>query len=658
MYHLILAIISSIIVIIIVVVGYFLYHKQFNDVTRNYSQNIDGIVDTINSYGQSKYIVDVDQNKALDANTQAYSDLQGISVNDVSTLKQQINDLSSFEKNNTDSISKHLKAMGKFNISNELSGFNKNIQTYKDDLTKLSASVNSLPIEKQTNMMTSMGQDLDNLMDASSNMSSAISTIQRGSADNIHETNVFISNVDESLTNYLRQTEMSDYKTQIDGKYETTSDFDKYFTSKFYDFQHGLSSYAVNSDLTKYATNQDVTKSMNNLIKFSDLNNIVQKSELEQNYAPIKALNNLAPLSTVEQNYATKTYLENLFNLSQLNINKINNQIMNLSGSFGTQHTVNSLLEMTNSISSSIDDVQAQINNVYQNYVTSLAFTTTSAIESAEQSSEATTLKNIQDNLTTTWANMSNIGNVYLTKTTAANTYTQRADYDNLKQIVEAFPTNAEIAVKFGKTFAPYVGFSNLQAAYNALPNFDATFVKLNDFNAVGTLVHVLKDDMADVITDLSGMSGQKTYEYGQGVKGKQTDAGKMGYNAFSQDALDIVGAGSTVGNRLVRMYDNVTIGGNLTLGQVCLNKQCSPSPHPGPTGPRGPDGPPGPSGPGGNFSWDGNQFKYPGNLDINYLNMGNSINARSINLTNNGNITITGDDILKINNAMGYGWF
>ena len=48
-------------------------------------------------------------------------------------------------------------------------------------------------------------------------------------------------------------------------------------------------------------------------------------------------------------------------------------------------------------------------------------------------------------------------------------------------------------------------------------------------------------------------ISGANTLEFGAGVSGKEQNAGKIGYHAFSTDALDIIGAGT--GNRLIRFY-------------------------------------------------------------------------------------------------------
>ena len=63
-----------------------------------------------------------------------------------------------------------------------------------------------------------------------------------------------------------------------------------------------------------------------------------------------------------------------------------------------------------------------------------------------------------------------------------------------------------------------------------------------------------------------SSLSGTNTFEWGTGVSGKETNAGKIGYSTFtsgSNGALDIVGAGTGITNRNVRIFDNLGIGTN-----------------------------------------------------------------------------------------------
>ena len=53
-----------------------------------------------------------------------------------------------------------------------------------------------------------------------------------------------------------------------------------------------------------------------------------------------------------------------------------------------------------------------------------------------------------------------------------------------------------------------------------------------------------------------TGIDGANTLEFGAGVAGKEISAGKIGYGAFSSGAsLDIVGAGTTNNNRVVRVF-------------------------------------------------------------------------------------------------------
>ena len=53
-----------------------------------------------------------------------------------------------------------------------------------------------------------------------------------------------------------------------------------------------------------------------------------------------------------------------------------------------------------------------------------------------------------------------------------------------------------------------------------------------------------------------------KVVEFGAGVT-KEISAGKIGYQVFS-DSLDIVGAGTTAGDRKIMLYDNIYVPGNI----------------------------------------------------------------------------------------------
>jgi hypothetical protein len=59
-----------------------------------------------------------------------------------------------------------------------------------------------------------------------------------------------------------------------------------------------------------------------------------------------------------------------------------------------------------------------------------------------------------------------------------------------------------------------------------------------------------------------AAFGGSTMLEFGYGIAGKEINAGKIGYAAFTS-ALDIVGAGTT--DRTVRIFDNLTVGGITT---------------------------------------------------------------------------------------------
>lgn len=61
-------------------------------------------------------------------------------------------------------------------------------------------------------------------------------------------------------------------------------------------------------------------------------------------------------------------------------------------------------------------------------------------------------------------------------------------------------------------------------------------------------------------------LTGASPLELGVGVAGKQNDAGKFGYQLFTADALDIVGAGTTGSNRKVKIWAE---GGTTFTGPI-----------------------------------------------------------------------------------------
>src|SRR6476661_7737958 len=61
-------------------------------------------------------------------------------------------------------------------------------------------------------------------------------------------------------------------------------------------------------------------------------------------------------------------------------------------------------------------------------------------------------------------------------------------------------------------------------------------------------------------------IDGTNELEFGAGVSGKEANAGKIGYTTFTADALDIVGAGTSGGNRKIKFWNE---GGAAFRGAV-----------------------------------------------------------------------------------------
>jgi hypothetical protein len=107
--------------------------------------------------------------------------------------------------------------------------------------------------------------------------------------------------------------------------------------------------------------------------------------------------------------------------------------------------------------------------------------------------------------------------------------------------------------------------FDNTTFYYDSLTNITS-----NDGNVgIGTTSPINKLSVNGTV----GISSTNTLEFGEGVMGKEINAGKIGYNTFTP-GLNIVGAGSTGGNRNIYLYDNLQVANNSTLGgQLCFMK-------------------------------------------------------------------------------------
>ena len=63
------------------------------------------------------------------------------------------------------------------------------------------------------------------------------------------------------------------------------------------------------------------------------------------------------------------------------------------------------------------------------------------------------------------------------------------------------------------------------------------------------------------LVNGQANIAGANFLEFGNGVPGKEANAGRVGYQTFTTGCLDIVGAGTTNANRSVRIYDRLGVG-------------------------------------------------------------------------------------------------
>ena len=86
--------------------------------------------------------------------------------------------------------------------------------------------------------------------------------------------------------------------------------------------------------------------------------------------------------------------------------------------------------------------------------------------------------------------------------------------------------------------------------------------------NANGTNVGINQAPGSESL-DLNGtmgIVGHNTLQFGVGLAGQQQDAGKIGYEAFSASALDLIGAGTASNNRKIKLWGE---GGTSTTGPL-----------------------------------------------------------------------------------------
>lgn len=93
--------------------------------------------------------------------------------------------------------------------------------------------------------------------------------------------------------------------------------------------------------------------------------------------------------------------------------------------------------------------------------------------------------------------------------------------------------------------------------------NFAQAILLVNGNFGIGTTIPLARLHLADGSMKVDGAN---VIEFGAGVAGKQTDAGKIGYGTFTPNSLNIVGAGTTGTDRKVTVYAE---GGATFMGRV-----------------------------------------------------------------------------------------
>jgi hypothetical protein len=121
------------------------------------------------------------------------------------------------------------------------------------------------------------------------------------------------------------------------------------------------------------------------------------------------------------------------------------------------------------------------------------------------------------------------------------------------------------LATRIGGTSAGIGTFSNTNMRLFANSNSAMMIDAANGNIGVGTDAPTAKFHLAGNLK----IEGQNTIEFGADWPGKEINAGKIGYRSFSPDALDILGAGTSVANRQIKFWNEggAEFTGNIGIG-------------------------------------------------------------------------------------------
>jgi hypothetical protein len=96
--------------------------------------------------------------------------------------------------------------------------------------------------------------------------------------------------------------------------------------------------------------------------------------------------------------------------------------------------------------------------------------------------------------------------------------------------------------------------------------------IAINGNVGIGTITPQAKLHVAGSVK----IDGANTMEFGAGVAGKEGNAGKIGYETFTPDALDIIGAGTVGSNRKITFWNegSAQFRGNVGIGIANANNK------------------------------------------------------------------------------------
>jgi len=257
----------------------------------------------------------------------------------------------------------------------------------------------------------------------------------------------------------------------------------------------------------------------------------------------LTAANIYSSLGTFTNLVSTNTTLTNLVlssqtvtNLSATNISSGNISAANLYTSLGT---INNLVGVNLSSTNLIATVSTIPNIVHTNISTSTIVASTVA-------------SNVVASTTYTGGNMSLSGNLNVAGTLTVVNITATNLVD----------TNVSAGVVLSSTAFSATGNSN------TLGNLFTTSGNIG----IGMTSPSVRLDVNGTIRASAGIliPDSNIIEFGHGVSGKEVNAGKIGYNVFT-DGLNIVGSGTDT-NRLVYIYEHLEVGTSITTGTIHAN--------------------------------------------------------------------------------------